>query len=115
MTSIAKIVPSGSTNGKPIKVVATASTGTTFHTTGSGTSVLDEVHMYLSNTSTSDVIATVEFGGTTSPDNLLKFTVPASETICAIPGLILCNSLVVTVFAATGNVLTMSGFINRIT
>lgn len=112
--SIAKVIPSGSTNGKPIKVVAVATLGTTFHTTGAGTTVLDEIYLYLSNTDTVDRAVTVEFGGVTSPDNLMKFIVPTGETILAIAGIPLCNSLVVTVFAAAANVITMSGYVNRI-
>jgi len=110
--SITKVVPSGSTNGKPIKVVATATLGTTFHT--SHATALDEVTMYLTNTDTVDRAVTVEFGGVTSPDNLMKFTVPAGDSILAVPGIPLTNSLVVTVFAAAANVVTMWGYINRI-
>lgn len=112
--SIQKLVPSGSTNGKPIKVAATATLGTTFHTAGSGTAVLDEVTMYLTNTDTVDRAVTVEFGGVTSPDNLMKFVVPAGESILAVPGVPLCNSLAVTVFASAANVVTMWGYVNRI-
>lgn len=115
MATITKVIPSGSTNGKPIKIAATATAGTTFHTTGSGTVNFDEVWMWLSNTDTTDRICTIEFGGTTSPDNHIKITVPASSTVLAVPGILLCNSLTVAVFAATANVVTMSGYINRIT
>jgi hypothetical protein len=110
--SIAKTIPSGSTNGKPIKVAATATAGTTFHTAHA--TALDEVTMYLTNTDTVDRNVTVEFGGVTSPDNLMKFIVPAGESILAVPGIPLTNSLVVGVFASAANVVTMWGYINRI-
>lgn len=112
--SIQKIVPSGSTNGKPIKVVATATLGTTFHTAAAGTAGVDEVTMFLSNTDTVDRAVTVEFGGVSSPDNLMKFTVPAGDSILAVPGIPIQNSLAVTVFAAAANVVTMWGYVNRI-
>lgn len=110
--SIAKVIPSASTNGKPIKVAATATAGTTFHTAHA--TALDEVTMYLSNTDSVDRTVTVEFGGVTSPDNLMKFTVPAGDSILAVPGIPLTSSLVVGVFASAANVITMWGYVNRI-
>lgn len=112
MATITKVLPSGSTNGRPVKIAATATAGTTFHTAHA--SALDEVTMYLSNTDTVDRAVTVEFGGTTSVDDHLKFVVPAGETILAVPGIPLTNSLVVRAFAAAANVVTMSGYVNRI-
>ncbi len=41
--AIAKVLLSGSTGGMPIKVVATATTGTTIHATGTSASIIDEV------------------------------------------------------------------------
>lgn len=110
--SISKVILSGSTNGRPIKVAAASSPGTTIHTAHA--TALDEIYMYLSNTDSVDRNITVEFGGVSSPDNLLKFIVPTGETILAIAGIPLTNSLVVTVFASAANVVTMSGYVNRI-
>lgn len=115
MATITKEIPSGSTDGVPVKVAATATAGTLFHTASGTASVKDEIYLFLSNTSASDVVATVEFGGVSSPDNHIKVTVPANKTILAVPGIPLANSKVCRVFAATGNVLTMSGYVNRIT
>lgn len=110
--SIAKVIPSGSTSGKPVKIVATATLGTTFHTAHA--TALDEITMYLTNTDSVDRAVTVEFGGVTSPDNLMKFVVPAGESILAVPGIPLTGSLVCTAFAAAANVVTMWGYVNRI-
>lgn len=112
MATITKLVPSGTTNGKPVKIVATATPGTTFHTAHA--TAIDEVTMYLTNTDTVDRVVTIEFGGATSPDNLIKITVPTQDTVLAVPGIPLTNSLVVTVFAAAANVVNMFGYINRI-
>jgi hypothetical protein len=112
MATITKVTPSGSTNGKPIKVAATATAGTTFHTAHA--TAQDEVNMWLSNTDTVDRLVTIEFGGVSSPDNHIKVTVPAGESVLAVPGVPLTNSLVVGVFAAAANVITMWGYINRI-
>jgi len=62
---IAKTLLSGSTGGMPIKVVATATTGTTIHATGTSASIIDEVWLYATNTSSAAVNLTIEFGSTT--------------------------------------------------
>lgn len=110
--AIEKLVPSGSTDGEPIKIVAVATAGTTFHTAHAD--ALDEIYMYLSNVDTVDRAVTVEFGGVDAPDNHLKFIVPAGETILAIAGIPLTNSKVCAAFAAAANVIIMSGYVNRI-
>jgi hypothetical protein len=104
-------VLSGSTNGKAIKVGATSTPGTLLHTAVAGTSSIDWVWLAVTNTSASDVAITVEWGGTTSPDNLMTFTVPAKDGWYWIAkGLPLNNGLVIGAFAGTTNVLTVMGF-----
>lgn len=110
--SIAKLVPSGSTNGRPIKVTATATAGTIFHTANA--SALDEITMYATNTDSVDRLLTVEFGGVTSPDDHIRATIPAGETILVVAGVPLTNSLVCRAFAAAANVITLHGYVNRI-
>ena len=82
--------------------------------------VLDEVWLWAENTSASAVQLTVEFGGTTAPDQNIIVTIPAKAGLTlVIPGLPLTGNgsagLTVSAFAATGNVITISGFVNRIT
>ena len=108
---------SGSTNGKPIKIAATATLGTTIHTAIAGTSGMDEIYCWVTNTSGSSVNLTVEFGGATSPDNHLVDAYPIPANSLPIPictGQNLQNGLVVTMFASTANVLVVTGHINRI-
>lgn len=115
--ALAKIPLSGSTNGKPIKVAATAiGSGTTIHTAQSGTSFIDEVWAWASNTDSTDRTLTIGHGGTTDPDDLtLKtVTIPAnSGPVCISPGLPLQNSLIVKAAAGTANVVTISGYVIR--
>ena len=111
MATLTSIVPSGLTNGKPAKVAANATPGTTFH--AAHATALDEIWMWLSNTSNLDVVATVELGGVTSPDNHVKITVPANDTVVAVAGARVTGSVTVAVFAATANVITMHGNVNR--
>jgi hypothetical protein len=119
MATFSKQILSGSTDGKAIKVAATASTGTTIHTGSTTTTTLDEVWLYAVNTSASDVKLTIQWGGTTSPDDDIEYTVKAENGLYLIvPGLILkgnATALVVRAFAATANVITISGYVNRIT
>ena len=119
MATFTKQILSGSTDGKAIKVAATATAGTTIHTGSSTATTLDEVWVYAVNTSASDVKLTIEWGGTTSPDDHIEYTVKAENGLYLIvPGLILkgnATPLVVRAFAATANVITLSGYVNRIT
>ena len=119
MAAFSKLHLSGSTGGQPIKVVATASTGTTIHTTGSSSSAIDEIWLYAHNTSASAVTLTVEYGGTTNPDNRIILSIPAQAGLTLVtPGLTLSGTgsggRSVTAFAGTTNVITISGYVNRI-
>lgn len=114
-TAIDKVLLSGSTNGKNIKVVATADAGTTIHTAVSGTSSLDEIWLYADNTSASAVTLTIEFGSNASPDDLIAAVLPAtSGVVLVIPGYLLQNSLVTKAYASSANVVLINGFVNRI-
>ena len=116
MATFSKQILSGGTTGKNIKVVATASAGTTIHTAVSGTSDLDEVWLYAMNTDSADRKLTIEYGGTTSPDDLTEQTITTEAgwtLVC--PGLLLQNGLVIKAFAAAANVVVINGYVNRIT
>lgn len=120
MATYSKITLSGSTDGKAIKVGATATPGTTIHTGSSTDTTYDEVWIYSTNTDSTDRKLTIEWGGTTSPDDLIEFTVPAENGLyLVIPGLLIkgnsSSALVVRAFAATADVLTITGYVNRIT
>lgn len=119
MATFAKSILSGSTDGKAIKVAATATAGTTIHTGPTNTAHLHEVWLYAQNTDTTDRKLTIEWGGTSSPDDLIEFTVKAENGLYLIvPGLILkgnASALVVRAFAATTNVITIHGYVNTIT
>ena len=114
MATYSKEKLSHSTNGKNIKVVATATAGTDIHTAHA--SATDEVWLYACNTDSSDRKLTLEFGGTTSPDDLVEVTIGAEAGwVLVCPGILLQNSLVVKAFAAAANVVVINGYVNRIT
>lgn len=119
MATFTKILLSGSTQGKPIKVSATSSTGTTIHATGTSASTIDEIWLYAYNSSTGPVALTIEYGGTTAPDQNIKIDIPPTSGLTlVVPGLILTGTGAaannVTAFAGTTNVITISGYVNRI-
>lgn len=118
MATAVKRKLSGSTDGKQIKVVATATAGTTIHTAVAGTTAgtFDEIWLWAVNSSTSDVKLTIEWGEATAPDGNIEVTIPAEGGyMLVVPGFVLQNSLVVKAFAGTANVILINGFVNSIT
>lgn len=114
MATYSRVKLAGSTDGKLIKVVQTATLGTAIHTApAAGTN--DEVHLWAVNSDTVERLLTIEFGGATSPDCLIQVTLPPKSGLIPVcPGLILTNALAVTAFAAAANVIMVGGFANRI-
>ena len=119
MATFSKQILSGSTDGRMIKVAATATPGTTIHTGSATATTYDEVWLYAVNTDSTDRKLTIEWGSTSSPDDLIEFTVKAENGLYLIvPGLVLkgnATQLVVRAFAATTNVICIAGYVNRIT
>ncbi len=117
-TTFSKLTLSGSTDGRPIKVGATSSPGTLIHTASSTATTYDEIWIYAMNTSSTAVALDIQWGGTTSPDDDIELTVqPESGLVTVVPGFPIkgnATPLVVRAFAATTNVITIHGFVNRI-
>jgi hypothetical protein len=121
MATFEKVLLSGSTQGKAIKVAATTSgsAGTTIHATGTSSTIEDEVWLYAYNSSSSAVVLTVQWGGVTAVDNETKISIPATSGLTlVIPGLILTGTgsaaNTIAAYAGTTNVVTVSGYVNRI-
>ena len=116
MATFSKQKLSGSTNGKQIKVAATATAGTTIHTAVTGETNWDEIWLWAVNSSALDVKLTIEWGEATAPDGNIEVTIPAENGyVLVVPGMLLQNELVVKAFAGTANVILINGFVNRIT
>jgi len=114
MATFSKVKLSGSTDGKQIKVAATATAGTTIHTAHA--TALDEIWLWAVNSDSTARKLTIEWGEATAPDGNIEVTIPAeSGYLLVVPGMILTNSLVVKAFAATANVVCINGYVNRIT
>lgn len=114
MSTYSKVILTGSTDGKAVLVAATSTPGTTVHTAHA--TATDEVWLWAINTDTTARKLTIEFGGTTAPDNLIEVTIsPEAGLVLVCPGLPLTNSAVVKAFAATASVIGVYGYVNRIT
>jgi hypothetical protein len=121
MATFTKVLLSGSSQGKAIKIAATTSgsNGTTLHATGTSSSVIDELWLYAYNSSSSAVVLTIQWGGITAVDNEYKLSIPATSGLTlVVPGLILTGdgttASTTRAYAATANVITISGYVNRI-
>ena len=121
MATFTKTLLSGSTQGKAIKIAATTSgsAGTTIHATGTSASIQDEVWLYAYNSAATATVLTIQWGGVTAVDNEIKLSIPATSGLTlVIPGFILTGTgsaaNTIAAYAATTNVITVTGYVNRI-
>ncbi len=108
-----KIPLSGSTHGRGIKVVATATAGTIIHTAAAVTTdgEGDDVVLYARNSNSVAETLTLEWGGVTDPDDLIIRVLPASaEYELIIPGQLLRNALVIRAFSTNANKVVIWGY-----
>lgn len=118
MATAVKRKLSGSTDGRGIKVAATASLGTTIHTAVAGTTAgtFDEIWIKAYNSDSVTRLLTIEFGGTTAPDDNIKKSIPPQfGEVWVVEGSILQNGAVVKAFADAANVVVIFGYVNAIT
>jgi len=117
MATYSRVLLSGSTDGKPIPVAATATPGTLLHTAQSGSTGFDEVYLWVSNVTGSAATLTLEWGGVTDPGShlvkALSIAANSGPTAVAV-GQCLNNAAVVRAFSGTASALNITGFVNRI-
>ena len=122
MTTFTKLAlqPAGTTgDGLGILVVATATAGTAIHTASATATTIDELWLYAYNNHTGNVVLTIEFGGVTSPKDVIKSTIATQAglvLVCA--GLVIQGNAtpkIVRAFAATASQVSLFGYVNRIT
>tara|TARA_B110000503_G_scaffold37602_1_gene61519 strand:- start:334 stop:705 length:372 start_codon:yes stop_codon:yes gene_type:complete len=112
--------PAGTTgDGLGILVAATTTAGTAIHTASATATTIDEVWLYAYNHDTVDIALTVEFGGVTSPKDVIKSTITSQAgLILVVPALIVqgnATAKVIRAFAGTGSKISIFGYVNRIT
>jgi len=118
-TQYSKVLLSGSTSGRGIKVAAVATPGTLIHTAIAGATDFDEIWLWAVNHDTVARDLFIEFGGVTDPDDLMetKDIPPASGMFLVCPGIPLNGGLVVRAFADAAPALgefVIWGYVNRI-
>jgi hypothetical protein len=107
---------SESDKGRGIKVAATSSPGTLIHTALSNIAAndWDEITLRAVNSSSTAVKLTIEWGGTSSPDDLIEVTIPAESGFSdVVLAHVLNEGAEVRAFAATADVIIIHGFVNR--
>ena len=117
MTTFSRILLSGSTSGRAIPVVATATAGTAIHTAVSGAVSYDEIYLWASNVTAAAATLTIEYGGVTDPgDHIVKaLTIPAySPPIPVVTGQVLNGGLAVKALSGTASAINLTGYVNRI-
>jgi hypothetical protein len=115
MATYSKLALSGSINGKQIKIGGTTSPGTLIHTAVESLLDYDEIYLYVTNNHSAAENLTLEWGGSSSEDQI-KMAIPAQTGLYLIvPGLVIQNGLTIRAFAGSANVLSISGWVNRIT
>jgi len=116
MATFAPVQASGSTSGRMIKVVATATPGTALHTAVAGASNFDEIVISAMNSDSVPHLLTIELGGTTDPDDLIEMTIPAQDGLhIVVPkGAVRVNGgIAIAAFAAVANVIVCAMAIDR--
>lgn len=117
MASFERLFLSNSQNGKPINIIATGSPGTLIHQTIVAITSQDEVYLWVSNNTSGAATLTVEWGGTTDPDDLLcKDTSIGANSAPAvvISGATINSALLIRAYSDTANALNILGYVNRI-
>jgi len=119
MATYSKQLLSGSTYGQPITISNTSSTGNLIHATQISSTAIDEVWLYATNTSSSAANLTIQYGGTGSVQNAITLTIPATSGLTlVVPGLVLTGTgaavSYVYAYATVANVITVSGYVNRV-
>lgn len=115
--SYTKEVLSGSTHGRGILVAATSSPGTTIHTASTGTTNAGEdiITLYAYNGDTANRTLTIQWGGTTSPDDDIKQIIPPQTGLTlVVADLLLRNTLIIKAWCDVTNKVTIHGTVNRI-
>ena len=118
MATFEKIKLSASTDGRAVKVGATATPGTLIHEGSATATDYDEIWLYAMNTDTTARKLTIEWGGVSAPDDLIEITIPAESGLTlVVPGLVIkgnATELEVRAFCASANVVTVLGYVNQI-
>lgn len=107
-------IPSASTNGRPIKL---GNTATLLHTCTSGGNQMDEVWIWVVNTSSTVAWVQVEVDNNTDPDDVVVEELdiaPNEGLVLVLPGGRYNGGTTIEAKAETADVLTATVVVNRI-
>lgn len=117
MAVYSRVLLSGSTNGLPIPVAATATPGTLLHTAIAGSSPFDEVYLWASNVTGAAATLTIEWGGVSDPgSHMVKaYSIAANSPPMPIAmGQVVNGGVAIRAFSGTASAINVTGFVNRI-
>ena len=120
MATYSKQFLSQSANGKSINITATGSNTTTIHTTQTSSGAIDEVWLYATNPTTSDVTFNLLYGGTNfTTDILFEGVIEAyAGNVLICPGLIAkgdgATGLSIYGNSSVASGVNVFGYVNRI-
>lgn len=115
MATFTGSVFSGSTNGRPIPIAATATPGTTIHVVGAAG--YEEFYLWVSNVTAAAALLTVEFGGVGDPgDHLVKaYSIAANSLPIPIAiGQRVAGGVTIRAFCPTASALNATGYVNKV-
>lgn len=109
---------SAATNGLPIKIIATATAGTTIHTatTSDMAEGCDEVWLFAGSIHSAAVNGTLHFSNDFAGDRAINFRVPAAYhgPITILAGHRVCDGVVLSATASVAERIVLWGNVNRI-
>ncbi len=117
MATFSRLLLSGSTNGRNIPVVATATPGTAIHTAVTGTTSFDELYLWAANVTAAAATLTIGWGGVLDPGDHITYAYSISANSPPVPivtGQVLNNALLVKAFSGTASAINITGYVNRI-
>ena len=119
MSTIECIKLSGSSDGEPIGITSTTSSGaTTIHTASgsSGNNSFDELFLWLNNGSTGSITGVLEIGDTVAAHNIVVTVTSKSQPVLILPGLRVEKGVVIKGWKSTATLtpLNVFGNVNRI-
>lgn len=104
---------SNAPNGLGIKISSTNSAvqGELVHTHSLSCegSLFDEVYLLAYNSHTSPVVLNIQWGGTTSPDNVLDISIAAGSFLSVVSGMLISGNSTVSATASVTNKIVIYG------
>lgn len=113
--AFSKQLLSGSTNGRPVEIIATSSPGTTVHTVqATATGAREMAYLWAVCSAATDMLLNLECGGTATTD-LLEMSITARDgPILVCPGVALtATSSIIRAYATATGGLAIIGYVNR--